>query len=65
MDHHVYDWRIQDELAVAAYWVGEHAQSLRLCEALLAGDALPASERARVEDNARLAKTALAKGSGG
>lgn len=31
----VYDWRLQDELAVSSYWIGCHAESKTACEHVL------------------------------
>ncbi|MFJ9864414.1 glycosyltransferase [Streptomyces sp. NPDC101165] len=54
-----YEWRALDELAVSAYWVGEHEEAKRCCERLLAGDALPADERDRVTRNLEVAHREL------
>ena len=51
IDHGVYAWRAKDEWTVASWYCGDGATSSRLCEELLAGDALPASERGRVQSN--------------
>lgn len=51
IDDSVYAWRAKDEYAVAAYWVGRYREALAVSEELLAGDALPRGERARVEKN--------------
>jgi tetratricopeptide (TPR) repeat protein len=56
-----YGWRARDELAVSSYWVGEHAASAALAEALLADPDLPATERPRVEQNLAFARDALAQ----
>lgn len=53
-------WRALDERAVAAYWTGRYAESLGLCERLLAEGRLPQAERVRVEGNQRFAQKALA-----
>ena len=45
--------RHHDEIGTAAYWVGAHAEGRRAAERLLAEGRLPASERARVEENLR------------
>lgn len=46
----IYDWRILDELAIAAYWTGHYQESKALCETLLA---LPVSQAdaERIEKN--------------
>ncbi|MFE9930343.1 glycosyltransferase [Streptomyces sp. NPDC005533] len=51
-----YEWRALDELAVAAYWVGEYRESLDCCERLLTGDALPDEHRDRVLANLGFAR---------
>ncbi|WP_404958828.1 glycosyltransferase [Streptomyces sp. 147326] len=51
-----HEWRALDELAVAAYWVGEYQESLECCELLLAGDALPDDQRDRVRANLDFAR---------
>ena len=62
VDLSVYRWRARDEQAIAAYYVGAHAESVALCEALLVDPNLPESERARVAANARFGRDALAGG---
>jgi tetratricopeptide (TPR) repeat protein len=57
-----YSWRARDEWSIAAYYVGEHDEAIRLTSALLDGPALPASERARVVANREFSVRAL-KGS--
>ncbi|MBT2544928.1 glycosyltransferase [Streptomyces sp. ISL-44] len=56
-----YDWRALDELAVAAYWVGEYEESARCAERLLAGGKLPAGEHERVNRNLEFARGKLAE----
>ncbi|MGQ0467613.1 MAG: glycosyltransferase [Sporichthyaceae bacterium] len=51
IDESAYSWRALDEFAVAAYWTGNYQDCARACRALLAGTALPATQRKRVEDN--------------
>ncbi|GAB2473375.1 glycosyltransferase family 2 protein [Comamonas humi] len=55
-----YHWMRWDELSIAAYYVGEYQESLRLCEQLLANPVLPESQRARVEANRQFALGQLA-----
>lgn len=58
-----YRWRALDELAVAAYWVGEYEESRACCERLLADDELPDDQRERVTGNLEFALRKLgAKG---
>jgi hypothetical protein len=56
IDQEVYEWRRLDEFAVCSSWTGHWAESAAACELLLAGDALPAEERSRVETNLDLAR---------
>ncbi|MEU9146305.1 glycosyltransferase [Streptomyces sp. NPDC048349] len=56
-----YDWRALDELAVAAYWVGEYEESARCAEQLLEGGKLPEGERERVTRNLEFARGKLGK----
>jgi glycosyltransferase involved in cell wall biosynthesis len=58
VDEATYDWRAEDEYAMAAYWRGRHAESAQACRALLAGPRLPADQRERVNANLRYALNA-------
>jgi glycosyltransferase involved in cell wall biosynthesis len=60
IDDAVYAWRATDEYAVSAYWMGYFADALAANERLLAGGALPPSERARVEQNADFCRRGIA-----
>ena len=60
VDDSVYSWRSKDELAIASYWCGDYAACRELCLELLAGDALPDEQRARVTENLRYAEQKLA-----
>ncbi len=53
LDERVYDWRALDEYAISAYYVGKFAESLQAVDRLLGSGKLPASERARIEENRR------------
>ncbi len=55
----VYDWGLIDELAIASFWTGAHAESVQLCEVLLDGGMLPPGEVGRVERNREMALQAL------
>lgn len=46
-----YQWRGQDEYAVASYWTGHYAECRDTCQALLAEGDLPDHERTRVQAN--------------
>jgi len=59
-----YDWRRQDELAVAAYWIGHYEESKQLSAALLASGHLPASERPRIEANMNFATNKINEAAG-
>ncbi|KUN81202.1 glycosyltransferase [Streptomyces griseoruber] len=54
-----YEWQALDELAVAAYWMGEYAESRECCERLLESGGLPAEHRERVTQNLELAREHL------
>jgi len=51
----IYEWRLLDELAVAAYWVPDYATTKSACETLLArvdaGVQIPDHELERIRDN--------------
>ncbi|WP_405679448.1 glycosyltransferase [Streptomyces sp. NBC_00868] len=54
-----HDWRALDELAVAAYWVGEYQESLDCCERLLQDGRLPVEQHDRVTANLEFARRKL------
>src|SRR5690606_32074470 len=54
VDPDVYDLWLPDELSITAYWTGRYAESLELCNSLLARG-VPAGERERVLMNRRFA----------
>lgn len=54
-----YDWRALDELAVAAYWIGEYEESQRCGERLLEGGKLPRDHYDRVARNLEFARSKL------
>jgi hypothetical protein len=55
----IYDYGMQDEFAILAYWTERPAECLTICERLLALPNLPASDRTRIVENARFAHKAL------
>jgi tetratricopeptide (TPR) repeat protein len=55
VDDATYDWRAEDEYAMAAYWRGRHVESALACRALLAGPRLPADQRDRINANLKFA----------
>ncbi|CAL9467131.1 hypothetical protein SUDANB105_02747 [Streptomyces sp. enrichment culture] len=57
-----YEWRALDELAVAAYWVGELEEARSCCERLLDEGKLPPEHRERVADNLEFARRKLGSG---
>lgn len=56
----VYEYMIADELSICAYYVGNHEESARLCEALLRNQRVPNHERSRIKANHAFAANALA-----
>jgi hypothetical protein len=62
----VYDWMLLDELGVAAYWVGQYAESRDACEAILArtrdGLALDQTTLQRIHRNLAFANAKLGGG---
>jgi len=48
-----YDWKIIDELAIAAYWIGKKQEAANLNQALLKSGMLPVNEKTRILDNLR------------
>ncbi|MBB5927593.1 glycosyltransferase [Streptomyces echinatus] len=54
-----YEWQTLDELAVAAFWVGEYEESKACAERLLARGTLPDAHRERVLCNLGLARSRL------
>jgi tetratricopeptide (TPR) repeat protein len=47
----VYEWGMKFEASISAYWVGERARALQLCDELLAERSLPDAYRQQVEAN--------------
>ena len=52
----VYQWRLLDEAAIAAYWTGGYQESLTLNRLLLDSGRLPDEQRSRIRDNLRYAQ---------
>ena len=50
-----YQWKRFDELSIAAYYVGEYLECLRLCDQLLESPDLPAHQRDRIAENRQYA----------
>lgn len=57
----IYEWGLRDEYALAAFYSGNFAESLAICEVLLADPLLPAAQRPRVAANAGFARDRLAQ----
>ena len=55
----VYRWRAWDEVAVAAYWVGEYSECKSIGERLLESGVVPPEERPRIEKNCAFAAQKL------
>jgi tetratricopeptide (TPR) repeat protein len=47
----VYDWRIDDELSICAFWLGRHRESFDLCTRLLEVPGVPEEDRERILAN--------------
>ncbi len=47
----VYDWKIDDELAICAYYLGRHRESFDLCSRLLGLPSIPEGDRERILGN--------------
>lgn len=64
--HDVYQWRLLDELSVAAYWTGRFRESLELCERILAlaveGAEIASADLTRIEQNLEFAKAKCCAG---
>lgn len=56
VDESVWQWRAQDELAIAAYWTGRFTESYKLCSSLLEGGVLPTQQAERVRANLEFAQ---------
>lgn len=52
-----YDWRIIDEQAVSAYWIGKKQEAASLNQALLKSGMLPYTEKNRVLKNLKFCET--------
>ncbi|MDR3510223.1 MAG: glycosyltransferase [Caulobacteraceae bacterium] len=65
VENWIYDYAMQDEYGVAAYWAGAYAECLEACDQLLANPALPEADRPRIEANRAFAVTKLAEQAAG
>ena len=59
IDKTIHDYKLQDELAVCSYWVGEYEESLRLNKELLNNPYLPEIHKGRVEENKKFAENKI------
>ena len=61
----VYDWQLFDELAIAAYWVGDYRICKAACDLILArleeGIEVPEEDAQRIRDNLAFAEAKLAQ----
>lgn len=62
VDASAHSWRALDELAIAAYWIGDPTTSRAAAEQALSHPDLPAEHRPRIEENLRYAVDALRAG---
>ena len=58
----VYQWRLKDEFAVSAYYIGDFGGSLQYCADLLRSRVVPAEHKGRIQRNLELATNALSPG---
>jgi hypothetical protein len=65
LDVSAYQWRALDEYAIACYWVGDYAESLRVCEQLLQSAVLPSKHFERIAENRSFALMALGEPASG
>ncbi len=61
VQHEAYAWRLWDELAVNAYWIGRYQASADACRHLLAIQRHPAAHTPRIQANLDFALAQLAK----
>lgn len=51
IDQSIYDWKLDDETSICAYWEGKYEYSVELCERILSRNDVPEIARERVEKN--------------
>ncbi|MGX2949389.1 glycosyltransferase, partial [Ursidibacter sp. B-7004-1] len=56
VNYPIYEWKAKDELAVAAYWVGNYKLSYDLCLELLKKNKLDKDTRVRIASNMRFSE---------
>lgn len=59
LDDAAYAYRAEDELSIAAYWVGEYRESVAYCDRVLREASLPDTDRARTLKNRAFALAKL------
>jgi glycosyltransferase involved in cell wall biosynthesis len=55
----IYDYGIQDEFSIAAYWAGHYGESYEHCKQLLQNPLLPKEQLQRIQSNLKFAKDKL------
>lgn len=58
----VYTWRLKDEFAVSAYYIGDFGGSLQYCADLIHSRVVPTEHQGRIQRNLELATQALSPG---
>jgi len=58
IEKQIYNFRILDELAIAAYWIKHYRECKQLCKILLKKE-LPKEDRIRIESNLKYAEKAI------
>lgn len=51
IDRSIYDWKLDDETSICAYWEGKYKYSLELCERVLLRTDIPEEARDRIKKN--------------
>jgi len=59
LDNSIYDWKIDDETSISAYYIGEYKESLELCDKVLEYPNLSSGDKDRVNNNKSFARRAL------
>ena len=59
IDRDIYEYKLLDEVAICAYWVGLYRKSNDLCSKLLYDNKIPPHERERIQNNKNFAENKL------
>jgi hypothetical protein len=59
LDDQIFDWKIDDEISISAYYIGEYQESLNLSNKVLEYSGLSSSDKGRIISNKRFAEKAL------